>query len=563
LAGDDRFEAWLNGQKLGTGGTFKTVALFDVGQRLNARRNVLAVSVENGGANPNPTGLIGMLQVEFESGEPLIILTDKGWRSTLEKFDDWEKLDFDDSTWLAAKEIGAPGIQPWGEISMPDDRRLPARYVRKEFAVKKPIARATIYCSGMGISELYVNGKRTDDDVLSPGLSEYDKRVFYVTRDATGLLKRGPNALGVVLGNGRFFAPRTKSPVNTKTYGFPKLLLQLQIEYADGSKETIISDESWAITDQGPIRANNEFDGEEYDARMEMPRWAEPGFKADEWRPAMLVSAPGGELCAQMIEPIRVTQTLKPISVKEVSPGVHIFDMGQNMVGWCRLHVAEPSGASVKLRHAETLKPDGHLYLDNIRGALVTDVYTLSGKGNETYEPRFTYHGFRFVEVTGFPGKPTLTAIEGKVVHDDLEPAGAFFSSNPLVNQIFSNIVWGVRGNYRSIPTDCPQRDERQGWLGDRSEECRGESYIFNTAPLYAKWLQDMADAQKENGSVSDVCPSYWPFYNDNVTWPSSIAIIPGTLRDQFGDIGPIEKIYPASRKWLLHIHQGWSNQPR
>ena len=251
----------------------------------------------------------------------------------------------------------------------------------------------------------------------------------------------------------------------------------------------MLSDEHWKLTTNGPIRANNEYDGEEYDARREMDGWSRAGFDDSAWQPARLVAAPAGALAAQMIEPIRVTETLQPVAVTNPKPGIYIFDMGQNMVGWCRLKVRGPRGTTVRLRHAETLRPDGTLYLDNIRSAQVTDLYTLKGRGTETYEPRFTYHGFRYVEVTGFPGQPTLRNLEGRVVHDDLPRAGEFACSNPLLNQIYHNIFWGTRGNYRSIPTDCPQRDERQGWLGDRSAESKGESYLFDIAALYAKWL--------------------------------------------------------------------------
>ena len=263
---------------------------------------------------------------------------------------------------------------------------------------------------------------------------------------------------------------------------------------------------------------------------MELGDWSQPGYDDAAWQAAQPLPAPTGEVVAQMIEPIRVTETIKPIAVTEPQPGVFIFDMGQNMVGWCRLKVSGPAGTRVMLRHAETLKPDGTLYLANIRGAKVTDVYTLKGQGTEVWEPRFTYHGFRFVEVSGFPGTPTLDAIEGRVVHDDVRPTGQFECSNPLVNQIYKNVVWGVQGNYRSIPTDCPQRDERQGWLGDRSEESKGESYLFDVAALYGKWLEDIEDSQQPNGSVPDVAPAHWPIYTDNVTWPSSFVLIPNML---------------------------------
>ena len=556
IAGDNSARAFVNGKEAGSNANFKAVTALDIAAFLNEERNVLAVAVENGGSGPNPAGLIGRVEIQFDSGEPLVIATDAQWRSTLEKFDNWEARNFDDSTWLAALVIGPVGMQPWGEIGMPENRVLPARHLRKDFEIVRTVSRATIWCSGLGLSELYVNGKRTDDDVLSPALTEYNKRVFYVTRDVTGFVRRGANTLGVLLGNGRFYAPRSSVPISTRSYGFPKLLLQLKLEYADGSSELIVSDESWDLSTEGPIRENNEYDGEVYDARMELAGWSQPGGfeRSGQWMKARRVSAPEGELRAQMIEPIRVTETLKPISMKEVSPGTFIYDMGQNMVGWCRMRVSGPAGTVVRLRHAETLKPDGTLYMDNIRGAKVTDTYILKGGRREFYEPRFTYHGFRFVEITGFPGRPSLDSIEGRVVHDDMERTGHFACSSHLLNKVITNTVWGFRGNYRSIPTDCPQRDERQGWLGDRSEVSRGETYIHNTAAFHTKWTQDMADAQNETGSVPDVCPSYWPLYNDNVTWPSSIAMIPGTLRQQYGDLAPIERIYPAAKKWLDHM---------
>jgi alpha-L-rhamnosidase len=435
-----------------------------------------------------------------------------------------------------------------------EERRLPARYLRKAFIADHSIRRATVYMAGMGLSELYLNGQKIGNAVLSPALSDYTKRVYYVTYDVTSSIKAGRNAIGVILGNGRFFAPRLTYPTLTVSYGYPKLLLQMEIEYNDGSTQTVASDASWKVTTAGPILANNEYDGEEYDARRELTNWSKPNFDDFLWEPVEIVDAPGGKLAAQMMDPMRVTGTVKPIAITQPQPGMYIYDMGQNMVGWCRLNVSGPAGATVSMRFAERLLPDGTLDVANLRSAKVTDRYTLKGKGEEIWEPRFTYHGFRYVEMTGFPGTPTLNSIEGRVVGDDLQSAGDFACSKPILNSIYHNIVWGVRGNYRSMPTDCPQRDERQGWMGDRSAECRGETYLFLNRNLYAKWITDMADAQRPDGNVPDVCPPYWPLYNDDVVWPSTFIIAPSGLLDQFGDTQTIAKHYPQMVQWIDHM---------
>jgi alpha-L-rhamnosidase len=286
---------------------------------------------------------------------------------------------------------------------------------------------------------------------------------------------------------------------------------------------------------------------------MELAGWNRAGFDDSKWEPAREVGAPGGELAAQMAEPLRVTETLHPASVKQLKPGVYVFDMGQNMVGWCRLTVSGPKGTRVMLRHAETLNPDGSLYIANLRTARATDLYTLKGGGAEIWEPRFTYHGFRYVEMTGFPGVPTAASIEGHVVHDDMERAADFTSSNELLNRIHRSMFWGIRGNYRSIPTDCPQRDERQGWLGDRSQVSRSESYMFDVAAFYSKWERDLADSQQPAGSIPVVSPNYWPLYYDDLTWPSTFLFVPGMLYDQYGDKRVLEQRYPAMKKWIDH----------
>ncbi len=433
-------------------------------------------------------------------------------------------------------------------------RILSARMLRHEFNVRKKVKSATAFVSGLGLFEFYINGQKIGDQVLAPGLTEYNKRAFYMTFDITKNLIADKNALGIILGNGRYFAMRSGGNEKTRNYGYPKVICQLEVEYEDDSKETIITDENWKLTTNGPIRKNSEYDGEFYDARMEMSGWNTPGFDDADWINAKVVEKPGEKLVAQPNEPIKIMEDISPVSVKEIKPGKFILDMGQNMVGWVELFVKGKSGDKVSLRFAETLNEDGTLFLDNIRTAEVTDTYILKGEDEEIWEPRFTYHGFRFIEMTGFPGTPTLKSIKGKVIYDALEITGSFYCSNPMINQIYKNATWGIKGNYRSIPTDCPQRDERQGWLGDRSAECTGESYIFDISKLYNKWVTDINDAQLENGSIPDVAPSYWPFYTDNTTWPGTFLFASDMLFTQYGDLKTIEINYPGMQKWINHM---------
>jgi alpha-L-rhamnosidase len=542
LGADDSFTLTINGKPAGRGSAVVMPEVLDVAAWLQPGENLIQVRAEN--AREGTAGLIGVLRIQFTSGEPLVFPTGAEWKAG----------QTETSAPVPARILGDYGMKPWGEVGFVEEHALLARQLRKEFNVAAGLKRATVHFSGLGLSELEVNGTKTGDHVLSPNLSEYDKRVFYVTHDITGQLKPGKNALGVWLGNGRYWAPRAKVPIGTVGFGAPRLLLQLELEYNDGKRETIVSDESWKLTTQGPLRVNNEYDGEEYDARLEAAGWSKPKFNDETWQEARILEAPKGALVAQMAEPLRVMQTLPPVKVTEVRPGVFIYDMGQNMVGWVRLRAAGPKGTSITLRFAETLRPDGTLYLDNLRSARATDTYTLRGGGPEIWEPRFTYHGFRFVEVTGYPGKPTLASIEGRVVHDAMESAGEFTSSDSLLNRIHRNIYWGIRGNYRSIPTDCPQRDERQGWLGDRSVVSRSESYLFDVAAFYTKWMTDLADSQRPTGSIPDVSPSYWTLYNDGIVWPSTFVLAPQMVYEQYGDARVIQRNYPAMKKWIEYM---------
>lgn len=442
--------------------------------------------------------------------------------------------------------------------------RLSARYLRKEVKLRKKIKNAKAHVAGFGLFELYLNGRKISNAVLAPALAEYPERGYYMSFDITDQFKRGHNAIGIILGNGRFVGMRFKEielyydESKLTHFGFPKMLAQFEINYEDGTSETIVSDTSWKITADGPIRANSEFDGEEYDANKEMTGWNRVNFDDSNWLQAEVVEAGVEILSAQMTPPIEVIEEILPKAISKVNVDTFIVDMGQNMVGWVKLKVKGDKGNRVSLRFAERLDTYGNLYLDPIRTAKVNDIYILKGGEEEEWEPKFTYHGFRYVEITGFPGELTLENIIGRVVHDALEPIGEFTTSNKTINQIYQNARWGIKGNYRSIPTDCPQRDERQAWLGDRATGSRGESYLFDNASFYTKWLQDIEDSQLESGSIPDVAPTYWKIYSDNITWPAAYIIIADMLHDQFGEDKGIRQHYDSMKKWMHYMKENY-----
>ncbi|RYY54528.1 MAG: alpha-rhamnosidase [Chitinophagaceae bacterium] len=485
---------------------------------------------------------------------------------TSDKKENWSKpaswtVGLLDSTDWKAKWIGLDGFNP-GDQPESTFTRLAARYLRKDFSVEKKLVSATAYISGVGLYELYLNGKKAGEDVLAPTVAEYNKRVFYNTIDVTSLVKDGQNAVGVILGNGRYFGmrnyhgqPDPLTQIPQVTYGLPRLLLQLRLTYNDGSSAVIVSDESWKVSDQGPIFANSEFDGEDYDARREFSGWSETGFNAAAWKPVNLMPLPAGvQVESQPNEGIRIKEVRKPIAVTATKRGTYIVDMGQNMVGWIALKIKAGAGVTVSMRFAETMKKNtDSIYLDNMRKARVTDNYTSNGTA-VTWEPRFTYHGFRYVEISGLPSAPAISDIEGKVIYDDIASTGTFTTSDSTINQVFKNAWWTIRGNYRGMPTDCPQRDERVGWLGDRVISSYGESFLFDNSRIYAKWLDDIHDSQKDNGSIPDIAPSYWDRYSDNVTYPSAYILIPEMLRKQFGDTLSLHKQYPGMKKWMMYM---------
>ena len=578
IAPDNRGEVYINGVNVGGTDEYRNAATRDIKPYLRNGKNTLAVHLLNVGGSPNPGGIVGAFYVAYKDGSKEEYPCDSTWKAIKGENPEYLTADYDDSSWGQAFCLAKCGDAPWNKIDVTElEKPSPARYLSKLYMMKKDVAvkRAVVYISGLGYNECYLNGVKLGDQVCGPMYTDYTKSVPYQTYDATDVFaetsKIGANdvEISVVLGNGRYHALRMDKCVN---YGDPCLLFQMAVEYEDGTKDVVVSDESWKGTYAGPISENNDYDGEIADGRIaklisadsenaslkegDASRYLETrfgkSFVVETPYDVDVVDGPKGKLVAQMMPPMRENMEIKPISIKEMEPGRYIIDFGQNYVGVPRLFLKGEAGTKVQIRFAETLKEDGELYLDNLRTALARDIYTMYGDPDgEVYEPRFTQHGGRFAELIGYPGTPDLNSVVGYTVTTDLPLIGSFETSNELINKIYHNIEWGTRGNYLSMPTDCPQRDERMGWQGDRAAGSKGEMYIFDNSTLYNKWMQDVEETQREDGNVSDVAPAYWRLYSANVTWPSAQFSIPESLYVMRGDDSAIVKHYDSRKKWI------------
>ncbi len=465
------------------------------------------------------------------------------WEMGLLYYKDWN-----------ARWIGFDRAFPWDDDSF--HARLSARYFRKEIEVNKAeIAKARVYIIGLGLYEFNLNGKKVGEAVLAPSPTDYNENVMYNILDVTDELQDGKNALGVVLGNGRFYTMRQHyKGYKIKNFGFPKMLFQLEITYKDGKRDYFRSDNSWKGTADGPILSNNEYDGEDYDARKELIGWDKVGYDDSKWLEAEYVEQPDAVYQSQQNKNMKVLKEIQPISLKQLPDGKYILDLGQNIAGWLQLRVKGAAGDKVTMRFGEILNDDGTLFTTNLRDAKQEANYTLKGGETEVWEPRFVYYGFRYVEISGYPGVPTLNDFVGKVVSDEMGLNGSFNSDNTLLNQLYKNACWGVLANYKGVPVDCPQRNERQPWLGDRTIGCYGENFIFNNVALYKKWIDDIAYSQLNSGEICDVAPAYWRYYSDNMSWCGTWLTVADMVYQQTGDSEPIVKHYAGMKKWLNYM---------
>ena len=560
ITADNNFSAWVNSDSVrqapekaneATANAWGTFTRINVTNQLKQGENLLAAQVSD--VQGLQATLIALLRVRMPDGKVLRFASGPAWKSAFGQTGDWTSQSFNDTSWQPVDVVSEAEQDSLGAPWPP----APASYLRHNFTIGKTVKSARIYATALGSYQLHLNGQRVGDQILAPGWTDYRTRLVYQTYDVTSMLHDGKNTIGALLGDGWYASGLTwlQKPYN---YGPPPIRLraQLDIEFTDGTHDIVSTDGSWRAA-ESPILTSDIYNGENYDAQRELRGWDEPSYTDTAWHPVNIEAASPATLEAQDFQPIRQEMVLHAKTVMNPSPGVYVFDFGQNMVGWERLHVKGPRGTRVTMRFGEVLDANSHFYNANMRSAKETDTYTLSGNREETFEPHFTYHGFRYVEVTGYPGTPTKDAIEGIVFHTDAPFTIKFHTANAMVNQLWSNIQWGQRGNFMSVPTDCPQRDERLGWMGDAEVFWRTASYNANLAAFSRKFTADIRDAQAPDGRYWDISPRVGDATSGgNPGWADAGIVIPGTAYRQFGDVSVLQENWTAMTKWLSYLQQ-------
>ncbi len=443
----------------------------------------------------------------------------------------------------------------WIRLGQEQDNKVsrPSQFFRKEFTVTKKIKSARVYVSALGLYELRLNGKKVGLDLFTPGWTSYKKRIQYQTYDVTPLLG-AKNSIGAIVGDG-WYRGNIGFKGQRSYYGDKSALLaQLVVNYTDGSSETVTTDSSWKTT-TGPIQESDIYNGESYDARMELTGWDQTGYADSKWKNAEVYEYAKDRLIAPQGVPVQAIQEIKPVKLIKTPKGEMVLDMGQNMVGVVRLKVKGNRGDKIVIKFAEVLDKAGNFYTDNLRAARCTDTYILKGGAEEVYQPLFTFHGFRFVKLEGLASEPSLDQITGIVIHSAMTPTGSFACSDSLINQLQHNIQWGQKGNFVDVPTDCPQRDERLGWTGDAQVFSMTAAFNFDVAPFYTKWMKDFIADQLENGRVPHVIPDVLNGDGGATAWADASIIVPWTVYQVYGDKKILSEQYKSMKAWVEYMH--------
>lgn len=488
------------------------------------------------------------------SGKELVSDQKYFWRvkvwDNMQKPSDWSGINYWQTGLFNASDWKAKWIVPGYKE---DSVMRPSPMFRKQFSSGKAIANATAYISAHGMYEAEINGNRVGDAYLTPGWTAYQQRIQYQSYDVTKLLASGSNVIGVTLGNG-WYRGTIGFSNNINTYGKDiSLLFQLSIKYTDGSSEVINSDETWKSS-TGPIIYSEIYNGETYDARLEKPGWSKTGYDDSQWTGVKTTDFSKDVLVGTYNEPVRKHEVFQPVKFITTPKGEKVVDFGQNLVGWAILKVKGPEGTSITLSHAEVLDKEGNFYTTNLRAAKAQNTYILKGNGEEVFEPHFTWQGFRYVKVEGFPGEIKPENISAVTLYSDMEPTGTFSTSNPLINQLQHNIQWGQRGNFLDVPTDCPQRDERLGWTGDAQAFSRTASFNMNVKNFFTKWLKDL-EADQVNGAVPFVIPNILGKNSVNSAgWADVATIVPWNMYLAYGDKRILENQYSSMKAYVESI---------
>src|SRR5437016_2072415 len=466
---------------------------------------------------------------------------------------DWSQPGHWEMGLLQAADWKAKWITP--NLAEDETKSNPAPLLRREFSFDKKVERARLYATAMGLYEMSLNGKRVGDEYFTPGWTAYDFRYQYQTYDVTGSLKNGTNCLAAMLGDG-WFRGRLAWDDKRNSYGKKlALLAQLVVTYKDGTQQIVGSDDGWKSA-TGAVLESDIYNGETYDARLEQPGWNEAGFDDKNWKSVTVLPTPKAKLVAPAGPPVKAMEQITPVKVLKTPGGDTVLDMGQNMVGWIRFRLTAPAGTTITLRHAEVLDKAGNFYTANLRSAEETIRYTAKGQGTESFQPHFTFQGFRYVSVSGWPGEVNPEDFTGMVVHSAVARTGSFEASNPLLNRLQHNIIWGQKGNFLDVPTDCPQRDERLGWTGDAQVFSRTAAFNMDVAGFFTKWLKDVAADQFENGSVPYVVPNVLGNRptgqpGGSAAWADSAVIIPWNMYLSYGDKRVLEEQYDSMTRWV------------